>query len=360
MEVISSDKLVIKTSEAGDFTDLADFQRLVRLQSKGAAILASVGRVEVDDHLQRIYIADFDSRALSAFSNDGNFIRPISRRGDGPGEYRDFTNFAVLPRGRVVVLSSTRIMILDRDDQQLKRIEVRSSADGFLPSDVVVHNDLIYVHVGLQMRGEGQVVHVYNDQLKLLRKFHPYDNRHNIYRYTKRRSMILQGDTLIHNPDYELGLFQYDLGSGAPKGRAYHFPTENSKKMQELWTDPNFNEETRTQIRANLHRFQGMYPLGDFTFLVEFRLKPSFIGRTMAIKGKQLVQFKDYHFFSHKRHAGRSLLLRNIVGSYRGMSIGVIEYDEYFDAVKGKYPWLKDVALSDLDNPLLVFFRSKL
>ncbi len=69
----------------------------------------------------RIYIADFQDRAIKVFDENGDFVLTIGRQGGGPGEFSNVGRMTFLPDGRLMVtdLSASRISFFDPEGAYL-------------------------------------------------------------------------------------------------------------------------------------------------------------------------------------------------------------------------------------------------
>lgn len=83
------------------------------------------------DDVGRIYIAGEQVAHIQVFRPDGEFLRRIGRRGEGPGELQHASSLAMRPDGAFSVLDRQRGVILTFDADGTLRGEVRSR--GWLP-----------------------------------------------------------------------------------------------------------------------------------------------------------------------------------------------------------------------------------
>ena len=83
----------------------ADFEDVYRVGSPMGAEWEQFGDVSkvAFDGAGRLYVFDGQAERLFVAATDGTLIREIGRKGEGPGEFRDAADFAVLEDGRVAV-----------------------------------------------------------------------------------------------------------------------------------------------------------------------------------------------------------------------------------------------------------------
>ncbi|MEN6310355.1 MAG: 6-bladed beta-propeller [Acidobacteriota bacterium] len=68
-----------------------------------------------------VYVMDSGDFAIKVYDNNGRFLRPIGRQGQGPGELSDLACFKLMNDGRICVLDvmQHRIMIMSDDGRYL-------------------------------------------------------------------------------------------------------------------------------------------------------------------------------------------------------------------------------------------------
>ena len=79
-------KVDVTESDKGfDVCQIADFERVIPLETVGDALIGEIDKLEMDD--SHIVILDKRMRTVWLFGIDGKFIRRIGRLGNGPKEY---------------------------------------------------------------------------------------------------------------------------------------------------------------------------------------------------------------------------------------------------------------------------------
>jgi len=74
----------------------------------GEIILYQPGRYAVDRN-GNIYTSEISDAVIKVFDRDGNYIRTIGSKGQGPGEFQDIGDMAFLPDGRLIVMDWRRV-----------------------------------------------------------------------------------------------------------------------------------------------------------------------------------------------------------------------------------------------------------
>lgn len=79
-------KVEVSESDKGfDVCQMADFEKVIPLETVGDALIGEIDKLEMDD--SHIVILDKRMRTVCLFGIDGKFIRKIGRLGNGPKEY---------------------------------------------------------------------------------------------------------------------------------------------------------------------------------------------------------------------------------------------------------------------------------
>ena len=79
-------KVEVSESDKGfDVCQMADFEKVIPLETVGDALIGEIDKLEMDDN--HIVILDKRMRAVWLFGTDGKFIRRIGCLGNGPKEY---------------------------------------------------------------------------------------------------------------------------------------------------------------------------------------------------------------------------------------------------------------------------------
>jgi 6-bladed beta-propeller len=104
----------------------------------GEVRLFQPGRIAVDAK-ENAYITDSSDMAIKVFDPQGQYLREIGRKGEGPGEFTDIGEIVPLSDGRLLVTDSLarRTSFFGPGGQFLssfawKKLSGRSSSEGFI------------------------------------------------------------------------------------------------------------------------------------------------------------------------------------------------------------------------------------
>jgi hypothetical protein len=89
-----------------------------------------------------IYICDYKEPSVKVFDSQGDFVRTIGRKGNGPGEFENAGTMAILPDGRLLVLDweLMRVSIFSHDGQFIESHQCR-----YLSFDIFLATDSSYI-----------------------------------------------------------------------------------------------------------------------------------------------------------------------------------------------------------------------
>lgn len=71
-----------------------ELQEVARIDDSGEVILGRISGIQADDN-GRIFISDDVEKRINVYSPDGNFIKSLGRKGQGPGEFEYIHNLSV-------------------------------------------------------------------------------------------------------------------------------------------------------------------------------------------------------------------------------------------------------------------------
>jgi len=91
------------------------------------AMFQNIVSLVIDD-AGNIYILDKKAANIKIFNKDGNFLKIIGRRGEGPGEFAAPENGALSPNNELYIYDSRRsiIQVLDTDGKFIKQMPIQT------------------------------------------------------------------------------------------------------------------------------------------------------------------------------------------------------------------------------------------
>lgn len=140
---------IVPGVEEGILVVDADLAQVVLLDNSGEPV-DSFGKgllerpvgIARDIDRGRIYVSDSQAHNIKVFDNDGNFLRVIGQRGEGPGEFNAPTYMA-FAHGKLYVTDTlnSRIQIFNREDEVVSTVGRRGLYLGDMPRPKGVATD---------------------------------------------------------------------------------------------------------------------------------------------------------------------------------------------------------------------------
>ena len=122
------------------FDSIFDFIEAIPLETNNHCLISSVSKVTIYDSL--VYIQN-QKNNLYVFSNSGKFIREISNKGNGPGEFLEIRDFDVDNTGNIYILDFLKILEFSKEGKFLTKYKFENS-----PNDRIKCNPLQFALCG--------------------------------------------------------------------------------------------------------------------------------------------------------------------------------------------------------------------
>ncbi len=121
-KTVMAAKNTIKESDFGkkyDFYDVIKDIEFVPLEMTDESIVGKIYKIQLYKNYLIIY--DRQTESIFIFDNNGKYIRKISRKGRGPGEYNEIVDFCVHPKtGMITIACSGKIITYSFDLKEFK------------------------------------------------------------------------------------------------------------------------------------------------------------------------------------------------------------------------------------------------
>lgn len=92
-------------------SEYIDSVNLIPLETNEDCIIGEISKMEIDNNY--IYILDSDvAKTLFVFKKNGEFLRKIGAKGNGPGEYTSIWDFKLLSKNKLMILDFTNNKLL--------------------------------------------------------------------------------------------------------------------------------------------------------------------------------------------------------------------------------------------------------
>jgi len=124
------DRIAQKTAKMQEI--IPDFT-IVSLETNDESLIQYIKKVIVFEN--RIFILDDQRPIFAIFSDEGQFVQTIGRKGNGPGEFYHPTDFILDTKNKLIELYDgfrDQILIYDFNGKYLKSIRVPVQGDYFI------------------------------------------------------------------------------------------------------------------------------------------------------------------------------------------------------------------------------------
>jgi hypothetical protein len=233
--------------------ELIQEKTYIKLDSTDDALFRKIDKIKIVD--DKIYISDWKLRKLLAFNMDGSFAGLVGRRGQGPGEYLQVTDFDVDTNGTVYII-----------DGQADKLFIFDSAFQFisvtkLPFEVGIIqllSDNRYL-LGLSSwdRGETWKVAVTTTDFETLDKCLPYDEYYDNAMWISDYNFMQTENHILYNKQIDNNVYAFSFDGKLEKIYQFDFGSKNV---------PN---EYKKAIEANMDGFRSRCCLKCFVIVNE-------------------------------------------------------------------------------------------
>ncbi len=340
-----------KAIRAQDFAEIGRIRKVVKLQTTPESLLGFADAVVVGQGRGDLFVADYYStHSGKQFAADGTYLRQISRKGSGPGEFHtDPRALSLLPDGSLMVATATQLMRFTKDGQYVRETSLANTALIFQLAHL--GNHLFASNLSPSPK-KGNLFRS-DHNFDLLKFFGPRDARLDRYLLVPYSNLCAANGELWVSSFYDMELSVYD-GQGQ-RLRSYRFPQTNAQETKRAWNTKKFDETTRTTIKQKQHRFLNLLRFGESILAFDFVKQPEMrLGMMSLSRQNHLSLYTGYHFLN-RAYADKTLTFVYLAGNAGSDVIGVVEHDEHFDFLSRKYAEIARVRHKSDDNPLLVF-----
>jgi hypothetical protein len=211
-----------------------------------------IGKISIVD--DKIYILDRRLKKLIVFDTAGTGIGCVGRRGQGPGEYLQITDFSINEKGDIYFIDGTldkdRLFIFDRHRQfvSVKKMPFEAGVIQCLPEGKLLF--------GLEAWNKGKYasrkIAITNSELDIERVYGEYDeyvdNSFGISHYL----FINTGDHILYNKPIDNYVYEFSLEGELQKAWFFDFGKKNVPS------------EYKKDIEGNLKKFEHYCCLKNF------------------------------------------------------------------------------------------------
>jgi hypothetical protein len=212
-----------------------------------------IGKISIVDN--NIYILDRRLKKLIVFDTTGTGIGCVGKRGQGPGEYLQITDFSTNERGDIYFIDGTldndRLFIFDKHRQfvSVKRMPFEANVIQCLPDGKLLFGLAPW---NKERESASRKIAITNSELDIEQVYGKYDeyvdNNFGISHYL----FINTGDRILYNKPIDNYVYEFSLEGQLQKIYFFDFGKKNVP------------DECRKNIESNLEKFEHYCCLKNF------------------------------------------------------------------------------------------------
>jgi hypothetical protein len=221
--------------------------------TNGDYLFKKIDKISIVD--DRIYVLDRRLKKLIVFDTTGTGIGCVGKRGQGPGEYLQITDFSVNDRGDIYIIDGTadndRLFVFDRRRQfiSVKRMPFEANVIQCLPDDKLLFGLAPW---NKERKSASRKIAITNLELDIERVYGEYDEYVDINFGISHYLFINTGDRILYNKPIDNYVYEFSLEGQLQKACFFDFGKKNV---------PN---EYRKDIESNLDKFEHYCCLKNF------------------------------------------------------------------------------------------------
>jgi len=343
---IDSGKLVVKQLDDLRVEDVLQLERVLTLDSSEQGLLGTIGRVRVDDGSGDVCVGDFRSLlGVVRYDSNGEFLARYGAVGDGPGEYRDIVDFAILPDESIVVMSYQKLIKYSPDGRLVDEEDLFFLPDGMLTTDT----DL-FIRVGRPRDLEVGAIAMFDHDL-VFRGFEGvYDQKLRSYWFSPRIGLARRKGEIALTESFSFQMNCFDPVS--LRWTTHTFPS-SAEPIDAIWEKQRLTPEDEKTVRTQSHRANYLLALDQGFFLQEIFLREQLHRYSLFVPEKNTLFQLGKDWRGGKPPGPWNYL----VGATEDHLIAVLEDPDLLASSRDRFPLLKSLDITPSDNPLLLFYR---
>ena len=188
-------------------SSIASKIKYVRLQSDSSCFIGRI-KLPLSENVKYIdnkfFISDRSSMSILAFTSDGTFIRRLGRKGRGPGEYIDITDFTFIPEKEQLAIlcgaGCNKIYLYQLSGEFIKEIKV-----DFYPTNIISFNNRLVLINSRQYRHQSNyyTITLISDKGEILKRIISHVNEKSQLSIGGPRTYILGNTLHYYEPVYD-------------------------------------------------------------------------------------------------------------------------------------------------------------
>lgn len=225
---IPSETICFKDLENRSLSELlkSTHTRYILLRNENSKeLLGRIDKIKIIN--DRIYIADTKLRSLAVYDMQGNFISQIGKRGQGPDEYVNLTDFDVDKEGNVFVLDArqNKLLCYDKDFTCIDDTRLDFQADILTALD----NDSLLFGLSSwnKKEGKGRKIAKADRKGNIAKTFLDYDEYVDPAYWISMYTFAAAGDVLAYNQTIDNTIYLFSKDGELSESITLDFGSEN-------------------------------------------------------------------------------------------------------------------------------------
>jgi hypothetical protein len=188
-------------------SDIASKVKYIRLQSDSTCFIGKI-RIPFNENVKfidnKFFISDRSNMSIIAFNKDGSFIKKYGKKGRGPGEYIDITDFTFIPEKEQVAIlcgaGCNKIYLYRLTGEFVKELKI-----DFYPIKLISYNNNLVLINSLQYRHLSKYysLTIISDKGEIVKRLLYHDNEKNQISIGGPRAYILDNTLYYYEPVYD-------------------------------------------------------------------------------------------------------------------------------------------------------------
>lgn len=343
--------------------DIIESVKIIPLETSDLSLISQIRKIESNNN--KWYISEFNDAPIKVYSENGDYITNVGKKGQGPGEFIQITDFCVNnDTVNIFAWSGNRKWIRMLSDNTF----VYETDMNFPFNEcLMMNNDKYLLHVGNSIVSNEMSNYLYciDNSFKLLdRRFIKESPSDLPYAFYQKHFASDFSDEILYRRDYNDTLFCINQKMDIiPKYKL---------DFGKVWYSQNFLKDYRNKNFMEIHY---EFEKSGYPKFIVFAQSPNHV----LIKFTRNEKEQDLNYvtvyakttkesYNFKEEKGSLLSLITNIQGYDGSSFygfaAVSDLLEFVQNNDGQNPLFKDIIdsskkLHDTDNPVLVVFNLK-
>lgn len=252
-KILSNDETLIinipdKITNASGIIDTTNL-RFIPLETKDGSLIGNITDIKFDSNI--IFVADLmKENRITIFTRDGKYLNTIARRGNGPQEYLNCSDFSIDSKNKIIYIldgDKGNILAYDYNGEFIDKIELPVKLlNHFILGDTGnIYIETGYRHTPLKNETLHNIMELERSSGKMLNVFFPYNSDLfrlyiNRNKFSERKGNIYTWELLgkdVYRIEKDSLTTVYTLGEKNPACPRYFYGYHHPQYRKEVVTE---------------------------------------------------------------------------------------------------------------------------